>query len=251
MTVWQKQSQPYKVGFIGVVAGALLFVVGFCTPSWVSFTGMGISQSMGLWQICTIDLSVCTMSVSSDNPGFLKAVRALECISMFFAVAACIVGLYSNFILKTRLATDFFNKNMETSAVVSVIFGSFGLVIFATQIHSYHSNMMNNVSWGFILVCVATTLLGLGAFLMLISHKIRLIALQDRFAHRHLENSFHTQVDFPDYVSEGCDRHAYISPYEYDSHMDYGPPAYETVVNCIPQDEVAPPPYAEVAKLPE
>ena len=51
--------------------------------------------------------------------GWLKAVRALECISMFFAVAAVIVGFYSNCVLKARLSTDFFNKNMETSTVVS------------------------------------------------------------------------------------------------------------------------------------
>ena len=109
--------------------------------------------------------------------------------------------------------------------------------------------MIGNISWGFILTCVSNTLQGCGAFLMLISHKIRLIALNDHFAHRQFQNSFHTQVDFPDYVSPGANSRAYIATS--DVFVDYGPPAYETVVNCIPQDEAAPPPYAEVVTPPE
>jgi len=245
MTVWQSRGALYKAGFLATVIGAALFAVGFCTPSWVSFKGaLPQTTSMGLWQTCTDDLSLCVASVDSDNPGWLKATRALECISMFFAVSACIVGLYSNCILKARLTTDFFNKNMETSAVVSVVFGVFGLIIYATQIKSFQRSMLSTLSWGFVLVCVSHTLLGAGALLMLVPHKFRLIALQDHFAHRQMQDSFHTQVDFPDYISEGGNRNANIAPLDVEVTMT--PPAYETVVNS--PHEGNPPPYSEVDK---
>ena len=101
---------------------------------------------------------------------------------------------------------------------------------------------MSTLSWGFVLVCVSHTLLGCGAFLMLVSHKFRLIALQDHFAHRQMEEASHTHVDFPDYISEGCNRQANIVPSDFQVHLT--PPAYETVVNC-PQ-EGNPPPYSEL-----
>jgi len=202
-------------------------------------------QSMGLWQVCTTDLHMCASTTQmSGNPGWLKAVRALECIAMFFAVAAIMIGFYSNCVIKTRLHADVFNKNMETSTVVSVIFGVFGLIIFASQIHGLHRGVRSDISWGFVLVCLANTLLGVGAFLMLISHRIRLIALQDHFAHQHLDNSFHTRVDFPDYTSEGHNGFAYTA----NTHPQMSPPPYETVVNCSAEDEASPPPYSEVVK---
>jgi hypothetical protein len=245
MVVWQDRRLTYKTGFTGITLGVLMFIVGFCAPSWAQFTFMSKDQThlMGLWQICNGNLDLCTISIDSDSPGWLKAVRALMCISMFFAVTACCIGFYCNCILKVQFSTTFFNKNMETSAMVSVVFGAFGLIIFATQVHTYSGQ--SQVFWGFILVCVSNALIGISAFIMLISHRLTMLAVQDHFAHRQFTESFHANVHLPDYCSDGGSQMFITTP---DGYADYGPPAYETVVNCIPQDEVAPPPYSQVVK---
>lgn len=248
MGVWKERGLIYKLGFVGVLFGALLFIIGFCAPSWASFTfnwSEDRTQSMGLWQSCTGDLSICTLSVSSDNLGWLKAVRALECISMFFAVASCISGLYCNCILKAQMMPDFFNKNMETSAIVSVIFGCFGLVIFATQIQHNYPERLGQVSWGFILVCISNSLIGISAFLMLISHKLHIMAEHDQFLHRQLSGDPYTHMQVPEYTPDGSHQ-VYVSTS--DGLIDFGPPPYETVISCFPQDESPPPPYSLVEK---
>uniref|UniRef100_A0A0B6ZLC8 Uncharacterized protein n=1 Tax=Arion vulgaris TaxID=1028688 RepID=A0A0B6ZLC8_9EUPU len=246
MVVWQDRRLTYKMGFIGVTLGVLMFIVGFCAPSWAQYSVPSRDDlfTMGLWQKCTVGMGVCTLSIDTDSPGWLKAVRALMCISILFAVAACIIGLYCNCILKVQLSSAFFNKNMETSAMVSVVFCAFGLIIFATQVHTY-SGQIGHVFWGFILVCVSNAVIGISSFLMLISHRLNMMAAQDHFAHRQFSESFNGNVHLPDYSCDGGSQMFITTP---EGYTDYGPPAYETVVNCIPQDEVAPPPYSQVVK---
>ncbi|BFZ18398.1 hypothetical protein BsWGS_21437 [Bradybaena similaris] len=246
MGVWQDRRVSYKIGFVGVILGVLMFIVGFCAPSWAQFTFIygDHTLSMGLWQKCTRDLGICTISIDNDSPGWLKAVRALMCTSMFFAVSACIIGLYCNCILKVQFASSFFNKNMEASAMVSVVFGAFGLIIFATQVHNF-SGQIGQIFWGFVLVCVSNAIIGVSAFLMLISHRFNIMTAQSHFAHRPFHESFHANVQLPDYSYDGGNQMFITTP---EGHIDYGPPAYETVVNCIPQDEIAPPPYSQVVK---
>ncbi|KAH9525777.1 hypothetical protein Btru_002338 [Bulinus truncatus] len=248
MSIWKERGIIYKVGFLGVVIGSLMFIVGFCSPAWAEFQFIWSDfhkQSMGLWQTCSGDLTVCAMSVSNDNLGWLKAVRALECISMFFAVASCISGLYSNFILKAQLMPEFFNKNMETSAIVSVVFGCFGLIIFATQIQNYYPERIGQVSWSFILVCTSNAVTGISAFFMLISHKLHVMALQDQFVHRQLRGPYCSHLQVSDY---SIDNQSRIFVASSDGLLDMVPPPYETVVNCTPQNETPPPPYSELEK---
>lgn len=262
MSMWRERSLVYKVGFAGANLGTLIFIVAFCAPAWAVFelepnAGHHRSQSLGLWQVCTKSLSICTLALNSENPGWLKAVRALECIAMFFAVASCFIGLYSNCILKAQVTSNVFNKNMETSAIVAVAFASFGLIMFATQIQKYYTRFSSDaghIYWGFVLACLATALLGLSATLMLMAHKLRLLAdlrseHSGQFSHRQFSNSsFHSNVRLPDYSESeqalgtgaagddgGCDLSAM-------------PPPYETVINCSPSEnvEALPPPYAHV-----
>ncbi|XP_059177408.1 uncharacterized protein LOC131956824 [Physella acuta] len=247
MGVWRERGLTYKVGFIGVVVGSLTFIVGFCAPSWAIFKAVQYeaTESMGLWQKCTEDLGVCALTVSNDdNIGWLKAVRALECIAMFFAVAACISGLYCNCIVKAQIMPDFFNKNMETSAIVSVVFGSFGLIIFATQIQNYCQDKTGEIFWGFVLVCVSNSFIGVSAFLMLISHKLHVMAQHDQFLHHHLNGPFHGQMR-----NSNTDAGSQVFIATSEGYLDFGPPPYESVVNCVPQDETPPPPYSQVEKL--
>ncbi|KAI8782436.1 hypothetical protein BgiMline_027362 [Biomphalaria glabrata] len=249
MGMWKERGLIYKVGFVGIVLGSLLFVVGFCAPAWAEFQFVWSDdhvESMGLWQTCSGSLSVCTMSVSNDNLGWLKAVRALECIAMFFALASCISGLYSNCILKAQMMPEFFNKNMETSAIVSVVFGCFGLIIFATQIQNYYPERIGQVSWGFILACVSNAFIGVSAFLMLISHKLHLMALQDQFVHRQLRGPYHPHLQISEYSIDSRS-HIFIDSSE--GFIDMVPPPYESVVSCISQNEIPPPPpYSELVK---
>lgn len=72
MAVWHDRGFLYRLGFIGVGVGTLHFIVGFCAPSWVLHENPAFpyqSQSMGLWQICTGDLSMCKVSLDDQNPG--------------------------------------------------------------------------------------------------------------------------------------------------------------------------------------
>ncbi|GFN84831.1 hypothetical protein PoB_001133700 [Plakobranchus ocellatus] len=262
MGMWQERSLIYKVGFAGANLATLMFIVAFCAPSWALFKiqpngGHHHTQSLGLWQVCTEDLSVCKLALHSENPGWLKAVRALECIAMFFAVASCFIGLYSNCILKAQITSNIFNKNMETSAIVAVAFGAFGLIMFASQIKKYYtrfSSSAGHVWWGFVLASVATALLGLSATLMLLAHRLRLLAEVRRergsqFAHRQFSNSsFHSNVRLPDYSES--EQHANGEGGEDACTM---PPAYDMVVNCGDLDsetglrnEAPPPPYSQV-----
>lgn len=245
MAVWHDRGFLYRVGFIAVGVGTLHFIVGFCAPSWAlhqSPLAPHQSQSMGLWQTCTGDMSVCKASLDDHNPGSLKAVRALESVAMFFAVAACIVGLYCNCVLKAQLSSSLFNKNVETSAIVSVIFGSFGLIIFSSQVKNFYSDRVGSLSWGFFIVCVANAVIGLGAFTMLISRRIMLNNARNYFSQRN--NSFQSDMNLPAHAHTD---QVFITTSN--GYMDMGPPAYETVVNCIPQDEPAPPPYEHVVKV--
>ncbi|GFR94740.1 hypothetical protein ElyMa_004411500 [Elysia marginata] len=260
MGMWQERSLIYKVGYAGANLATLIFIVAFCAPSWAVFklqpnAGHHHTQSLGLWQVCTKSLSICTLALHSENPGWLKAVRALECIAMFFAVASCFIGLYSNCILKAQVTSNIFNKNMETSAIVAVAFSSFGLIMFASQIKKYYARFSSDaghIYWGFVLACVATALLGLSATVMLMAHKLRLLAdirseQNNQFAHRQFSNSsFHSNVRLPDYSeTEPADVAS-----QGQGDLSAMPPAYETVVSCAHSDigdpETLPPPYSQV-----
>ncbi|RUS75047.1 hypothetical protein EGW08_017183 [Elysia chlorotica] len=265
MGMWQERSLVYKIGYVGANFASLLFIVAFCAPSWAVFklspnSGHHHEQSLGLWQVCTKSLSICTLAVHSENPGWLKAVRALECIAMFFAVTSCFIGLYSNCILKAQITSNIFNKNMETSAIVAVAFASFGLIMFASQIEKYYtfySSEAGHIWWGFVLACLATALLGLSATLMLMAHKLRLLADLRRdqggqFSHRQFSNSsFFSRVRLPNYSEAERDLTANV-PREGDQGISVCPmpPAYETVVNCGVEnagtEEAPPPPYYQV-----
>ena len=139
-------------------------------------------------------------------------------------------------------------------------FASFGLIMFATQIQRYytrHSSDGGHIWWGFVLACVATALLGLSATLMLMAHKLRLLADVRRdhggqFAHRQFSNSsFHNNVRLPDYSETGHPFSDAVSREGGEGLSTHAmPPSYETVVNCgdpeAESEEPPPPPYSQV-----
>ncbi|XP_076458098.1 uncharacterized protein LOC143291865 [Babylonia areolata] len=184
---FNQRPHGYKAGLFLLLAGLVLFIVGFSSSYWTVFqldisdgSGMSLDHPYflmrikghnGLWQTCETDFgfdkSLCgPVSHGHGAPAWMGAVQGFQCVGLIGLVAACGYAVFLNFIQQSP-SQD--NRHLEILVVVSSTLAVIGSVIYVSQ-SSGHNDIVisdsevmffdefelhgatmdsNELSWGF------------------------------------------------------------------------------------------------------
>lgn len=154
------------ISCIALLAGAILIILGFATPSW-AFDG---DNYVGLWRYGNCKESGYRECYHYDQPSFtlvptwLHVVRAFECASVVcVSIPLVILPVYM------YIALGMYYKCMmgcmSLLSILSTVFGVVGVIIYGVNMNDQGWEM----AWSFVVVIVGCALVFIGFMVLVVA----------------------------------------------------------------------------------
>lgn len=154
------------ISCIALLAGAILIILGFATPSW-AFNG---KDYVGLWRYGNCLKSDYRECYHYDQPSFtlvptwLHVVRAFECASVI-CVSLPLVILPVYMYIALGIYYKCIMGWMSLLSILSAIFGVVGVIIYAVNLNDLDWDM----GWSLIVVVVGCAMVFIGFMVLVVA----------------------------------------------------------------------------------
>lgn len=147
------------------------FILGFACPYWamLKLEPFGyMDQTIGLWQACIHGSLACASNIHFNNPPWINAARALSSICLIMLSMVIFMGCYRNVSKHGQANCNMSGRQVEVLAVLAVLVGSIGAIIFAAEFHRIYMFDYNvgHLHWAFGVVCASLGMAGVCALVM-------------------------------------------------------------------------------------
>lgn len=132
MALWSARKAFFKLSFLFLFIGFVVFVVGFSTPFWYN-TGHGGIQ--GLWQYC---FDMCRRLEVEE--AWFEVVRVLLCVELILYFAACVLALYDNCLATYDPLTFTITRRVEIATAAAGVMGGVGLAVYTVMMKLQHAS---------------------------------------------------------------------------------------------------------------